>query len=130
MLNAGVLRFDATGRIRQTASSSTDGNGGTPTIQGLLSAGNVAIEAGWNGLPYFNSGQGILCGQGIGTTVSFAPGGIPMNSAGMVEVDAVGAIAYWNAGLPYTAAHRLAVALPESPVAASAFDNGFDSGFH
>jgi hypothetical protein len=130
MLNAGVLRFDANGRIRQTSSASTDGNGGTPTVQGLLSAANVSPEVQWNGLSFFQSGQGTLCGQGFGDITGHAPGGIPINSQGMVEVNPTDPIDHWNAGLPYTAAGALAVALPESPTTASAFDSGFDTGFH
>jgi hypothetical protein len=115
MLNAGVLLFDASGRIRQTTSASTDGNGGTPTVQGLLSAGNVTIETYWNGLPFFGNGQGTVCGESLGVIVAYAPGGIPINTLGMVKADPIEPIAYWNAGLPYTAAGALAVAFPESP---------------
>lgn len=131
MLNAGVLKFDAAGRIRNTTSLPTDFNGGTPTRDGLL--------AGSNGVPNadsFVAGIGYLAGGGLAATnatpVAWA-GGIPLTAAGQVCVDATGAgvIAYYNNGLPYDASGKLVLAAPESPAGLSAFSMGFsDAEFH
>jgi hypothetical protein len=43
----------------------------------------------------------------------YSQGGLPINDAGAVAIDTSAAIAYYNAGLPYTAIHRLAFAAAE-----------------
>ena len=131
-MNNGVLAFNAGGRIRNAnAIPPTDFNAGTPTINGngstLLCAANVAPEVHVGGVPFTKSG--ILCATAIGAVSNFAPGGVPLTSNGEVAVDAAAAIAFYNAGLPYTAAGKLAFAAPEVPGVVSGFSNGFSNGF-
>jgi hypothetical protein len=111
MLNAGVLRFDASGRIRWTTALPLDFNGGTPTNNGLL-AGNNAIPT------RFVAGLGYVVGDGLAAFNS-APvnwvGGIPLNANGQVCVDATGSavVASYVSGLPLTADGKLALAAVE-----------------
>lgn len=129
MLNAGVLRFNAAGQIRNTTALPTDFNGGTPTNQGLLS--------GSNGIPHADSflgGLGYLAGGGL-AVFNAAPvvwnGGIGSTAAGQVCVDATGAgvIAGYVNGLPIDASGKLVLAAPESPAALDAFDTAFSGAF-
>lgn len=128
MLNAGVLRFDAAGRIRCTLSLPTHFNGGTPTNQGLLSGNNGVPNAG-----SFLGGLGYLAGGDL-AMFNAAPaayiGGLPVTAAGQLCVDATGTLTpnRWVAGIPLSG-ERVCLAAPEAPVTGTGFDSGFDGGF-
>lgn len=112
MLNAGTLLFDAAGRIRNTATGTPDGfNAGVATRGGLLLTALSAPNAFVNGMPFFQI-SGALCAQSAAPT-SYAQGGLPITPAGLVAVDANGAIDHYLAGLPFTAADRLCLAAAE-----------------
>jgi len=130
MLNASMLLYDATGRIRNANGAiypPTDFNGGTPTVQGLLAVSSSAAQAYNNGLPYRDSGA--LSASGSAASSS-APGGIPLTVSGLVAYDTVSAIAYWHCGLPFTSTGRLCFATAEAPASFKGFSNGFSSGFN
>lgn len=90
-------------------------NGGTPikVVGGanLLCNFNNAPEVYVQGAPYVLSGA--LCSTGAGSVTGFSQGGLPLVAGGEIAVDAVAAITSYNAGLPYTAEGRLALAIPE-----------------
>jgi hypothetical protein len=111
MINAQVLLFNAAGRIRNTAAAPTAFNAAVGSNNGLLSVDLNSPQTWSNGLPLTNADR--LCVQTIGTVVSYSQGGIPINENGCVAIDTSAAIAFHNAGLPYTAASRLAFAVAE-----------------
>jgi hypothetical protein len=127
MLNAGVLRFDAAGRIRNTSALPTDFNGGTPTNQGLLSWVGGAPVA-------FNGGLGYLTDMRL-VAANAAPvawnGGIACSAASQVCVDGTGAgvITGYVNGLPIDAAGKLVLASAELPAVVDAFDSAFSGAF-
>lgn len=112
MLNAGTLLFDGAGRIRNTATGTPDAfNAGVPTRAGLLLTALAGGNAFVNGMPFFQI-AGALCAQAAAPT-GYAQGGLPITAAGMVAIDANGAIDHYLAGLPFTAADRLCLAAAE-----------------
>jgi hypothetical protein len=127
MLNNGVLSFDATGRVRTTASLPTDFNGGTPVNQGLLSFANGVPNRFVGGLGYLP--DGALAATIVGDPVYFV-GGVGTDDVGMVIMDAGNPIVRYTNGLPFTAEGKLAISAPEPPPTGRAFSDGFDSGFN
>ena len=133
MLNRGVLSFDAAGRIRiANAVSPTNFNGGTPTVgttgpASLLCGNNAGPEVYVGGAGYLNSG--ILCATAVGSVTSYSQGGLPLVASGEVAIDPTGAISFYNAGLPYTAAGKLVTAVAEAPVVTGAFSSAFAPAF-
>jgi hypothetical protein len=111
MINAQVLLFNAQGRIRNTVSAPTAFNAALGFANGLLSLDINTPQQWANGMPFVSSGK--LSVQLVGNVVGYAQGGLPINDNGCVAVDTSAAIAYYNAGLPYTATHRLAMAATE-----------------
>jgi hypothetical protein len=111
MINAQALLFNAQGRIRNTATAPTAFNAALGFANGLLSVDLNTPQRWANGMPFVASGK--LSTQTAGTVASHAPGGLPINDLGAVAIDTSAAIAYYNAGLPYTAIHRLAFAAAE-----------------
>jgi hypothetical protein len=125
MLNASVMMFDGSGRIRNTTAPPANFNGGTPTVQRLLSGDVVAPTAVLAGLAYGPGGQ--LC-----TTAALPAawqGSIPTSATGQVCVTTAGTVTHWGNGLPRVADGRLALAPAETPVVTNGFDNGFDQGY-
>jgi hypothetical protein len=111
MINAQVLLFDAAGRIRNTVAAPTTFNAAVGSTNGLLSV-DLNTPTRWaNGMPFISTGK--LSMQLVGNVVGYAQGGLPINENGCIAADTSAAIAYYNAGLPYTATHRLAMATTE-----------------
>jgi hypothetical protein len=108
MLNAGVLSFDALGKVRNTGSAPVDFNACVGSLNGVLSVDINTPQRWANGMPFTSGGK--LCVQTAGTVVDHAQGGLPINELGCVAIDNVAAIAYWNAGLPFTSTGKLAFA--------------------
>jgi hypothetical protein len=128
MLNAGVLLFNGTGRIRNTTSAPTDGNGGTPTIQGLLAAAPiVAVENFHDGTGFVADGRISI--DSSGAIVAYSQGGLPMTVEGRIAVDTVQAITHYNAGLPFTVLGRLVLAAAEAPAVLNSFSSAFSGAF-
>jgi hypothetical protein len=111
MINAQALLFDAAGRIRNTTAAPTAFNAALGFANGLLSVDINTPQRWANGMPFMATGK--LSVQVIGTVVAHSQGGLPINDLGAVAIDTSAAIAYYNAGLPYTAIHRLAFAVAE-----------------
>ena len=106
MLTAGVLTYDGQGRVRTTLQPPTEFNGGTPTRNGLL----CIAQAG--AITAFGAGLGYVASGAIRVVAGGGPGVNPLgNDLGQVRVG-VGPAAFWYAGLPFTAAGRVAVAPP------------------
>jgi hypothetical protein len=103
MINSKCLLFDAAGRIRNTVAAPTAFNAALGFANGLLSVDLNTPNRWANGMPFVASGK--LAG--------YSQGGLPINDLGAVAIDTSAAIAYYNAGLPYTAIHRLAFAAAE-----------------
>jgi hypothetical protein len=108
MLNAGVLRFDALGKVRNTVSVPVDFNAGVGSANNLLSVDLNGPVRWVNGMPFVNNGR--LSVQTAGTVVEHAQGGLPINEAGAVAIDTVAVVSYWSAGLPFTSTGKLAFA--------------------
>jgi len=127
MLIAGLLRFATTGRIRNTTTAPTDFNGGTPTVQGLLSYSIQPPDVFVNGLGYKTNGAlSVAIGGGADHYVN----GLPVNLIGQVcATQSLIQPAVWVAGLPIGLDGLLALAPNESPVAQNAFSDGFSNGF-
>jgi hypothetical protein len=111
MINSKVLLFNGAGRIRNTATAPTEFNAALGSVGGLLSVDLNTPQRWANGMPFVASGK--LSVQTVGTVDGFSQGGLPINTNGAVAIDTAAAIAYYNAGLPYTAASRLAFAVAE-----------------
>lgn len=111
MINAGPLLFNGAGRIRNTATAPTAFNAALGSVNGLLSVDLNGPQMWANGTPFVSSGK--LSVQTAGVVAGYSQGGLPINDAGAVAIDTAGAIAFYNAGLPYTAASRLAFAVAE-----------------
>jgi hypothetical protein len=111
MINSQPLLFNAGGRIRNTVAAPTAYNAAVGSNNGLVSGDLNSPQTWANGLPLTNLDR--LCVQTIGTVTWFSQGGIPINENGCVAIDTSAAIAFYNAGLPYTAASRLAFAVAE-----------------
>jgi hypothetical protein len=111
MINAMPLLFDATGRVRNTTAAPTAFNATLGSTNGLLSVDLNTPQRWANGMPFVSSGK--LSVQVIGTVVGYSQGGLPINENGCVAIDTGTAISFYNAGLPYTAASRLAFTVPE-----------------
>jgi hypothetical protein len=110
MLNPGVLRFNAGGRIRTSNTAPSEVNGGTPTLGGLLSTINSAATVFVHGMGYPSTGQ--LAGTVAGA-VSYFNEGLAFTSANRVCLDEAGAITGYLGGLPRVATGALATAAPE-----------------
>ena len=108
MLNASVLAYDATGRIRHTTAPPEYWAAGVPFAGPSLlcidpTAG--AVTRFHNGIGY----QGAFIGTVVGSVDSYTQGGLGMN-AGRMCVSTAAPITHYNAGLPITAAGSLAIA--------------------
>ena len=108
MLNASVLAYDATGRIRHTTASPEYWAAGVPFAgPSLLCIDPIAgaVTRFHNGVGY----QGAFIGAVVGSVDSYTQGGLGMN-AGRMCVSTAAPITHYNAGLPITAAGSLAIA--------------------
>lgn len=115
MLSLGAFTLDANGRIRNTGGAPTSFCNGIPLAGAnnlLTTHFGVAPATFLNGNPL--STPGALCCEAADPT-NYNQGGLPLTANDRVAVDSTGAgvIAFYNAGLPYTAAGRLVLALPE-----------------
>jgi hypothetical protein len=126
MLIAGVLRFDAQGRIIISAGPPVDFNGGTPiAADGGLAADSV-------GLPnIFLAAIGYTAEGRLTDDANplVAPGGPITNENGSVRIS-TDPPALWYAGLPLTAEGFLSISDGIDPVIGpGAYDQGFDNAF-
>lgn len=123
MLVAGVLKFDAQGRIIVSGAPPVTFNGGTPiAADGSLAAAiDVVPHVFIGGIGYTHRGR--ICNS---SSPLIPPGGVLTNELGQLAVDTSPPVLSY-AGLPITAAGRLSV----SSVAPSTtgFDDGFSEGF-
>lgn len=126
MLNASVMKFDATGRIRNTTSLPTVLIAGAGFNDGLLSAASAPVLFYPNGNPTILGGQ--LAIQ-VGNPDHYGQGGLPIAANGAVAINVSQPITHWNAGLPYTANGALAFATAEAPAVVDAFDSAFSGAF-
>jgi hypothetical protein len=127
MLNAGVLKYDATGRIRNTTAAPTERNAAVGCVQGLLSQAAASPVNIANGMGF--TATGALAIDTAGAITHHAQGALPMTAASRLAVAVNGTVAYREAGLPFSSTGRLALATAEAPVLLDAFSNGFSSGF-
>ncbi|KPK73359.1 MAG: hypothetical protein AMJ84_02360 [Acidithiobacillales bacterium SM23_46] len=111
MLNHSLLKFDGSGRIRNTADAPTHFSGGLPfNADGVLCVELPGtVDHQHNGQGY--AADGKLAGV-LGSVESFAQGGLPMN-AGRIVVATAAAIDHYNSGLPCSASGALCVAAQE-----------------
>jgi hypothetical protein len=125
MLNGGVLRFAANGRIRNTTAVPTDFNGGTPTVQGLLSFSPTLPERYSGGFGYRNNGA--IC-VSVGGAVDRYVAGLPLNTLGQLcATQSIVQPATWVSGIPLGLDGLVALAIEESPATLRAFSNAFSS---
>jgi hypothetical protein len=130
-VNAGVLLFDAAGRIttlRVTDFPSPYFNGGTPT--GAL--GSLVINTGGLPPPVYVAGigydnAGAICVLSA-PAAGFA-GGLPVTAIGQLCVSYDQTPVTWVAGIPLDASGLVCLATPVPPLDLSGFDSGFDGGF-
>lgn len=130
MLNAGVLSFDAAGRIRVLSVAdfpAPNFNGGTPSSQlrelvvGPSASGYTpAVWVG--GLPY--TVEGALVTDKVGAIIAHV-GAVPLTANGVAGSEDQ-TVAYWEQGMPFDAAGRLAGTPPGIIINLHAFDSGFD----
>jgi hypothetical protein len=124
MLNAGVLAFDAAGRIETTTALPEAFNGGTPTKGGALAYTVAVPSVRLAGIGYDSAGAVLLALNGAPTQWQ---GGIPTDDLGRICANDAAPIAYWNAGLPFTLGGLLAVTPAIAPINLSAFDFGYST---
>jgi len=130
-MNAGVLAFDAAGRIstiRVTDFPSPHFNGGTPT--GDL--GSMVINTGGLPPPVYVAGIGYDNAGAI--CVLSAPaesysGGLPVSAGGQLCVSYDQTPVDWVAGIPLDASGLVCLATPTTPIDLSPFSSGFSGGF-
>lgn len=127
-MNAGVLAFDAAGRITTLAVAdfpSPHFNGGTPTgdlgslVLGSLTAARI------DGVPY--DAAGAVVANSTDAIVAWT-GGLPL-CADALAVSFDQTPVTWVAGIPLDAAGRVCCASTAPPINLSGFDSGFDGGF-
>jgi hypothetical protein len=127
MLNAGVLRFASNGRIRNTTAAPTDFNGGTPTVQGLLSYSITLPDTFVGGIGY--RVNGAIC-VAVGGAPTHYVAGLPVNALGQLCVtQSLIQPVSWVAGLPIGLDGLLALAPAESPAVVDAFSSAFSGAF-
>jgi hypothetical protein len=130
-VNAGVLLFDAAGRITTLDVADFPSpyfNGGTPTgaLGSLVIAENGIPAAFLDGIGYTE--EGAVCVT-IGGGDTEYTGGLPVEPDGLLLVSFDQAVASWVAGIPLDAAGKVCLASPVPPFDLSGFDSGFDGGF-
>ena len=127
-MNAGVLTFDAAGRITTlevAAFPSPRFNGGTPTGDlGSLVLGSVTA-ARLNGVPY--DAAGAVVANSTDAIVAWS-GGLPL-CADALAVSFGQTPVTWVAGIPLDAAGRVCCAASAPPILLSPFSDGFSVGF-
>jgi hypothetical protein len=107
-LNAGLLAFDATGRVRCSINPPVLSTGGTPTTAaGLLAISANAPTLYVGGLGYHGPSQNALAVD-VGGAASFYNAGFGFTSAGRLALDSVGAITVYLARIPRTAGGGIA----------------------
>lgn len=127
MLNARPIALDAGGRLSNIPVASIPApkfNGGTPLSDLAELVTSATSPAVYNGsLGYDNAGA--LCIDTAGAIDHHVQGGLPVTAAGRLAVSVNLAVTAWNAGIPFDAGGRVALAT------ASGFLNlhGFTTGF-
>jgi hypothetical protein len=123
------MQFDSAGLIIsiQPGAVPINFNAGTPT--GVLGSLQVATigSTPFAGLFYDDVGHINVANGGV--IAGHAPGGMPVDATGKLCVDYDIPVSFWHAGLPYTAAGRLALRAPVVPVNFFAYANAFSTAF-
>jgi len=107
VLNAGVLSYDAQGRVLTTLTQMGRFNGGTPVVDGKLCITLSEPEVYLGGLSYLNDGS-VCYEQDLNTDGGIANGRGQLRSSTEPP-------AFWYCGLPVTADGRLSIAPPILP---------------
>lgn len=110
MLTAGVLTFDAEGRILCTLDPPDHFNGGTPMLGGLLCISANAPEVYLGGFAY--TAVDFVCSSQQATDTN--PNDPMTNPEGALKYS-TNLPAYWYAGLPFTAEGLLSLVLESPP---------------
>lgn len=128
-MNAGVLAFDAAGRITTLNVAdfpSPHFNGGTPTGDlGSLVITTALPSAFVHGGGYDDAGA--LCV--VTAAADHYLAGLPYAVDGALCVSFDQTPATWVAGIPLDAAGRVCCATPTTPIDLSPFSSGFSGGF-
>lgn len=126
MLIAGVLKFDAQGRIILSAGPPVDFNGGTP----IGADGGLAAAGGADPALYFAAIGYLDNGAITDSDNPLVPqGGLLTNELGQVRIS-FDLPVLWYAGLPLTAEGFLSISDGIAPVIGpGAFDQGFSNAF-
>jgi hypothetical protein len=133
MLNAGVLSFDASDRVKALSVADYPApyfNGGTPAslLQELVCA---PVQAGYsavawiNGLPYTSGGA--LVTDSVGAIVEHV-GGVPLTAVGVAGSQDQ-AVAYWCQGMPFDTTGRIASTSFGAIINLSPFSTAFSEAF-
>jgi hypothetical protein len=126
-ISAGLLQFATSGRIRNTTTAPEYFNGGTPTVQGLLSYSITLPDVFLGGIGYRANGALSVA---LGGAADHYVNGLPVNAVGQVcATQSLIAPARWVGGLPIGLDGLLALAAPEVPATLTGFSNGFSNGF-
>jgi hypothetical protein len=111
VLSSPPLAFDASGRIRNTATAPTDFVGGVGFVGPLLSVHTI------QGIDHFHHGQPYTAASALAAAsalpTNFSQGGLPINSVGRLCIVVDGVVSHHNHGLPMSADSRLVLAIAE-----------------
>lgn len=123
MLIAGVMRFNAEGRVLISVGNPVVGfNGGTPVDEdGFVVTSVPPPDAYLGGLGYLESDD--ICARS--SLPAFFSGPFAMDSAGALALALTEPISHYVAGIPFVADGRVAVAF-SGPPDFHAFDSGFN----
>lgn len=125
MLTAGVLTFDAQGRILCTLDPPDEFNGGTPMLGGLLCISANAPEVYLGGFAYAT--LDFVCSSQPGANEN--PNEPVTDAQGRLKGTS-NAPAYWYAGLPFAANGLLCIVLETPPpVDEGAFSAAYSIAF-
>lgn len=112
MLTGSMILYNGTGRLRNVAvGPNGGGNGYTPTQTGVLSSANSLPVNFCNGLPYNAAAQVCIAES----PVAYFHQGMPFTSLDKIACDSAGAIAFYLAGIPRTAAGAIAISTAVGP---------------
>ena len=128
MLNHGILKYDALGRVRCTLDPPIYFNGGTPiAANGLLSLTNLDPVVFLAGFGFATSTTGSICSeQGINPDNNGPIVG--RNGKARTTPDAP---VFWYCGLPFGPDSNMSIVVEgPPPVPQYAFDEAFDTAFN
>jgi hypothetical protein len=127
MLNNNPIAKDAGGRLKNIPSSlipTPHFNGGTALSDlGEIITSTLAPARRNGGLGYDNAGP--LCIDTAGAIAGYVQGGLPVTAAGRLAVSVNLAVTKWNAGIPFDAGGRVALATASGFLNLHAFTNAF-----